>query len=154
MRKKRTAEAYVGTAKGVKAEALRQAGYQETTATHQQARTFRDPALDKEIKALLAAAGLDDQTAVRKHAELLEARFTKFFQDREIADCTDNDAQLKALELYYAVTGRLRQRVEIDVVIAEFVERVVQVVVQHVPAAKRGAVMDSIIRDLQVAGRS
>lgn len=155
LRQQRAAEAYVGPAQGQKTAACRQAGYEETTAEHQASRVIGLPAVQAEIGRLLELKGLTDEVVVEKHRALLDARFTRFFKDEVVADCEHNDVQLKAVELYYQLTGRLKHRVEIEGEVQHVVECLVQSVHRHVSdRAVVAAIIDEVVAGLQASARN
>lgn len=148
LKQERAVAAYVGPAKGVKAEAMRAAGYSESTATDQQARLFHQPKVERRIEELLVDKGLSDERVVAKHAELLEAKTTKYYQAQSLGDHTDNDTQLKAVELVYRLRGKLKDRVEIESVTTHWAERIALVIEKCACPKCKAVLLDAIIGEL------
>jgi hypothetical protein len=153
LKRQRAAAAYVGPANGVKAEAARMAGYEESTATHKQSEIF-DARTMAEVRRLLQEQGLTDEHAAARLYQATNALETKFWQGIPVADCVAHDIRLEAVRTFFELTGRLRNKVEIEVVVRQFTERIVLVIGKYVPVEQRGACLDEVIRALQSAGRN
>jgi len=151
-KRKRAAAAFVGDAKGSKAEAMRQAGYGEKTATHQQGRVFGDPRVQKEIGRLLIGAGIDDKLVASRLRESLDAMEMHFYRDAPGPDCVAHDVRLEAQKLYWQLTGRLKDKPDVNVVAVAWTEQIVQVVIKYVPADRRHECLDEVIRSLSQGG--
>jgi nitrogen regulatory protein PII len=152
LKRQRAAAAFVGPAKGNKAEAMRTAGYEETTATHKQGEVFGDPRVKKEIRRLLDDVGLTDAHAAQRLYECTNAEVTKYAGPVSLGDHVAHDVRLEAVRTFFQLTGRLNNKVEIEIVVKDFTEQVVRVVETYVPAEQRGACLDEIIRVLSTAG--
>jgi len=144
--------AFVGEAAGNKAAAARKGGYKNSTAEKQQARIFKDPKMEKRIEELLTERGLTDERVVSKHSKLLDARTVKFFQAVELGRFTDNDTQLRAVELYYKLKGLLKDRVEIEGVAKAWSERVALIVQRCACRKCKSIILDSILGELSTPG--
>jgi len=87
--------------------------------------------LMKRIKAkydwnrLLNEVGLGYERILSKLEELLEAKYTKFYQDQELGDFTDNGTRMRALELLTDLHGLRKQILEHQGTIT-FTEAIIQ----------------------------
>jgi hypothetical protein len=158
LKQEQAAKKFVGDAKGNKTEACREAGYATTTAEHQASRVFAAPAVQAEIGKLLAEADMTDAVVIKRHRTLIDAE-TWFpvgrGEDARVEAAPDNFARLGACKLFYELTGRLKQRVEIDGEVRHVVEQVVQVIQRHVPdAAVVTAIIDDLCQSLSQASRN
>jgi len=152
-RRKRAAKEFVeGEKRGNKTGAMKKAGFAAATAEHHQTEVFRDPRVQAEIVNLLREKGLTDEVVIEKHRELLDAEATKWYQDQELATETDNQTQLGAVELYYKLRGLLSQKVELEIVARSWSEHVVRIIAKYVPADKRAACLNEVIRAVSEGG--
>lgn len=151
LKKERTARAYVAKANGNKSEAMRLGGYSGTTARKQQARVFGDPIMERRIEELLAEEGLTDHRVMAKHSALLDAKVTRVTPQASIEQA-DNDTQLRAVELYYKLTGKLKDRVEVESVARVWSERIALAVEKCACSKCRLTILDAIIGELSAQG--
>ncbi len=148
LKQERTAVAFVGDAKGNKAEAMRKGGYKRSTAEKQQKRTFDNPKVQRRIEDLLTEKGLTDERVVAKHSDLIDAKVTKYYQALSLGDHTDNDTQLRAVELFYKLTGKLKDRVEIEVAAKAWSERIALVIQRCACSKCKSILFDAIVGEL------
>lgn len=153
LKKARAAAAFVGPAKGNKAEACRKAGYSDAVSEHHQARVF-DAATMAEVKRLLKGVGLTDELIALKHRALIDAQVRKYYQDHSLGDHTDNTTQLGALELAYKLRGMLKDRTEIHLIVEHWTEQIVQVIVKYVREPDRAACLQEALQRLSIGGPS
>jgi len=151
-KEQQTAVAFVGEAKGCKTDAMKAGGFADATAEHQQKRTFDKPRVKQEIRRLLDDVGLTDEHAARRLLECTNAEVTKYAGPISLGNHVAHDVRLEAVRTFFQLTGRLNNKVEIEIVVKSFTERIVQVVETYVPADKRGLCLDEIIRILSTAG--
>lgn len=128
------------------------AGYEETNAPHEQGQVVGNPSVKKEIRRLLEEKGMTDAHAVERLYQATNALETKFHQGVPVANCVAHDIRLEAVRTFLQLTGRLTNRVDIELVVKQFTDQVMQVIEQYVPAEKRGDCLDKIIRMLSTAG--
>jgi phage terminase small subunit len=153
-RRRRAAVAFVGKAKGVRTEAMRQAGYSRAMAEHHQSRVFEDPRVSALITRLLEEEGLTDKLVVRRHRQALDANITKHYQDQSLGEFADHQTRLQAVELFYRLRGLMTQRVEVEAAVSIWSEHVVRVIQKYVPRRHRQTCLSEIIRALSEAGRT
>ena len=74
---------------------------------------------------LLSDAGLGYERIFPKLEEMLEAKYTKFYQDKSLGEFTDNSTRMRALELLVDLHGRRKQVMEVQGAVT-FTEAVIQ----------------------------
>lgn len=142
LRQKRAAAALVGPAKGNQTQALLAAEYSPATAQHHQKRVFENPVVKQEIARLLESKGLTDEHAALRLYEASNAESTK---SAEIGKQVDHPVRLEAVRMFFQLTGRLTNKVEIENHARNFTEQIVLVLEKYVPTDKRDEALDEII---------
>lgn len=98
-------------------EVLKSVGYSNTSATNGKKEIFNNPVIAKTIREIYESGGISDEYLREKHKALLEAKETKFFQEKGIVTdertVEDNTTRLNALKLAHQIKGNLIERSQV-----------------------------------------
>ena len=146
-RQKRAAEAFVGPGKGNKKKALLLAGYPESVATTKQGREFT-PDMMTYVRELLDREGITDSYLVKQHKKLFKATTPLTFEGEIVHWAPDNSTRLQATKLGYELKKLLKADVDTAGVIDRLVGVFIRVVVEFVPEAQKGKVLEQLETEL------
>jgi len=97
-------------------KAIISAGYSPATANGCKTEILTNPVIAKTIRDLYEDGGISDDYLREKHRALLEAKETKFFQEKGMVtderEVEDNTTRLNALKLAHQIKGNLIEKTQ------------------------------------------
>lgn len=97
-------------------EAIKSAGYSSAYANSNKSEIMKNPVIQRGIREIYDAGGITDEFLRDKNLQLLNAKETKFFQEKGIVtdsrEVFDNGTQLGALKLAHQLKGNLIEKTQ------------------------------------------